>query len=246
MCLVNDLKIIEYDTVGSTNAEAKKYAARTEDHTPVLFVAREQSAGRGRLGRSFLSRRGQGIYMTLLYFTDDALSDAISVTSAAAVIVANAIENAVGAPMMIKWVNDIYDARGKVAGILAESVSLGGVNAMIVGVGINTGSGDFPEELKGIASSIGEIGEGKRKDIILSIANGLLEHSKNCTDRSFMSEYRRKSMLDGETVELFSAGESLGIGVVQGVSDDGGLVVRLDGEDGCRVLRTGEVSVRKR
>ena len=82
--MANDFKIIEYDTVGSTNAEAKVYAARAEGFSPVLFVAREQSAGRGRLGRSFLSRRGQGIYMSLLYFTDDALSDAISVTIAVA------------------------------------------------------------------------------------------------------------------------------------------------------------------
>ena len=89
-----NLKIIEYDSIGSTNSEAKKYALSCDARDPVLFIAREQSAGRGRLGRSFLSRHGRGIYMSLLYFTDERLSDAISVTSATAVVVASEIENA--------------------------------------------------------------------------------------------------------------------------------------------------------
>lgn len=240
------LKVIEYESVGSTNAEAKEYALRVADREPVLFIAREQSAGRGRLGRSFLSRRGQGIYMTLLYFTDESLSDAISVTSAAAVVVARAIEDATGSQMKIKWVNDIYNSQGKVAGILTESVSLGATSAIIVGIGINVGDIDFPEELRGIASSIGEISEEQRREIVFKIAEGLLSHADNCTDKSFMDEYRKRSMLDGEEVELFRAGESVGIGRVEGISDDGGLIILLDGESETTVIRTGEVSVRKK
>ena len=240
------IKLIEYDSIGSTNAEAKEYAKRTSERVSVLFVAREQSAGRGRLGRSFLSRRGQGIYMSLLYFTSEELSDAISVTSAAAVVVARAIEDIVGERMRIKWVNDIYNSRGKVAGILAEALSLGDVNAMVVGIGINIGEEDFPEELRGVASSIGVVSEEQRGKIIFDIADGILSHAESCTDKSFMDEYRARSLLDGETVELFSAGESLGICRVVGVDDDGGLVVLFEGESEVRVIRTGEVSVRKR
>ena len=99
-----DFKVIEYDCIGSTNAEAKAYAANTNSRQPVLFVAREQSAGRGRLGRSFYSRLSGGIYMSLLYFTSSSLSDAVSVTTAAAVFVAEAIERATGRKMNIKWV----------------------------------------------------------------------------------------------------------------------------------------------
>ena len=97
--MLGRIKAIEYECVGSTNTEAKEYAARAESFEPVLFVAREQSAGRGRLGRSFLSRRGRGIYMSLLYFTEDDLSDAVSVTTRAAVVVARAIEEVVKSPM---------------------------------------------------------------------------------------------------------------------------------------------------
>ncbi len=241
-----EIKVIEYESVGSTNTEAKEYAARGGSFEPVLFVAREQSAGRGRLGRSFLSRRGQGIYMSLLYFTDEELADAISVTSAAAVIVARAIEDAVSSPMRIKWVNDVYNAFGKVAGILTESLSVGKTSAMIVGIGINVGDIDFPEELRGIASSIGEVSEEQRRIIVSDIVRGLLAHAENCTDKGFMAEYRRRSMLDGECVELFRAGERVGVGRVMGISDDGGLIFLPDGESRTIVIRTGEVSVRRR
>ena len=240
-----DIKVIEYDSIGSTNAEAKLYAQGACSRESVLFIAREQTAGQGRLGRSFLSRSGRGIYMSLLYFTSDALSDAISITSAAAVIVAKAIEGAVCSPMKIKWVNDIYNSRGKVAGILVESLSFGDANAIIVGVGINVGEDDFPEELRGIASSIGCVSDEQRMKIVSDIVSGILGRADMGADMSFIGEYRSRSMLDGERVELFSAGESIGCGRVEGISDDGGLVVLIDGEQCARVIRTGEVSVRK-
>ncbi len=236
--------IIEYESIGSTNSEAKKYALSAQEHTPMLFVARHQSAGRGRLGRSFLSRDGMGIYMSLLYFTDKRLCDAISVTTAAAAATALAIERAVGEEMRIKWVNDIYNGQGKVAGILTETVFAGGENAIIVGIGINTGKCDFPEELQGIASSIGEIGEGQRRTMIDDIAEFLLEHAECTADKGYMAEYRKRFMLTGAHVELFSAGERVGEGEVKGVADDGGLIFLRDGESEPEVIHTGEVSVR--
>ncbi len=235
----SDIKLVEYDTVGSTNAEAKAYALRAIDTRPVLFVAREQSAGRGRLGRSFISRRGQGIYMSLLYYTSEPLLDAVSVTTRAAVAAAKAIENATGEPMRIKWVNDIYDRCGKVSGILVETLGVGELTAIVVGIGINTGEEAFPEELRGIASSIGEIGEEQRRAIIDDIVDKLIDG-----DDQYMSEYRKRFMLEGAHVDLLSAGEIIGDGVVLGVSDDGGLIFLRDGESEPEIIRTGEVSVR--
>ena len=239
--MLEEIKVIEYESIGSTNAEAKAYAINAESYSPVLFIAREQSAGRGRLGRSFLSRSGRGIYMSLLYFVKGELCDAVSVTTRAAVVVACAIEKVTGKPMKIKWVNDIYNSRGKVAGILAKSLAVGDRRAIIVGVGINTGEDSFPPELEAIASSIGEVGDGERKEIISLVAKGLL--SSESAD--FMAEYRKRFMLLSERVELFSAGESLGCGTVMGVSDDGGLMFCADGEDAPRIVRSGEISVRK-
>ena len=238
------VKIFEYETLDSTNAEAKRYALSCNCLEPVLFVAREQSAGRGRLGRSFLSRGGRGIYMSLLYFTQKSLADAISVTTAAAVAVASAIEGVTGERMMIKWVNDVYSERGKVSGILTETVAVGDRNAIIVGIGINVGENDFPEELRGVAASIGEINEEERQAIIKKIVDALIDNADSPSCREYMKEYRERFMLSGAHVDLFSAGEKVGGGEVLGVTDDGGLVLLRDGESESVVIRTGEVSIR--
>jgi len=183
--------------------------------------------------------------MSLLYFTDSALSDAVSVTTAAAVFTAEAIERATGKKMKIKWVNDIYNDYGKVAGILTETVSVGKGTAVIVGIGINTGKGDFPRELDGIASSTGELSDGDRADMIDYIAESLLSHAADPTNREYMSGYRERFMLDGTRVELTKAGEPVARGRVKGVTDDGGLIFLRDGETESEVIHTGEVSVRK-
>ncbi len=239
-----DIKRIEYECIGSTNVEAKIYAAKTDSHDPVLFVAREQSAGRGRLGRSFVSRRGGGIYMSLLYFTDSSLADAVSVTTAAAVFAAEAIETATGNKMKIKWVNDIYNERGKVAGILTEALRVGEKNAVVVGIGINTGEDDFPTELEGIAASIGEISEEQRENIICSIAESLLSHAAIPTDYGYMERYRERFMLKDAEVNLLKAGEIIARGKVLGVSDDGGLIFLRERETQPETIHTGEISVR--
>ena len=182
--------------------------------------------------------------MSLLYFTDSALSDAVSVTTAAAVCVAEAIESVTGKAMRIKWVNDIYNERGKVAGILAETLSVGNKTAVIVGIGINTGEEDFPKELHGIAASIGEVDEIQRENIVFLIAQSLLQHAQNPTDRGYMNGYRQRFMLDGAEVNLLRADEIIARGRVEGVTDDGGLVFLRDGENKPETIRTGEVTVR--
>ena len=121
------IEVVLLDVVDSTNSLAKRRAgelAAVCDLAPRLFVAREQSAGRGRMGRRFSSRAGAGIFMSILYFTDKPLVDAVSVTTAAAAVVAEEIERLTGESMKIKWVNDIYSDKGKVCGILAETVTV--------------------------------------------------------------------------------------------------------------------------
>jgi BirA family biotin operon repressor/biotin-[acetyl-CoA-carboxylase] ligase len=238
---------VVFDKIDSTNAEAKRQAAILFEkgrYSPVLFLAREQSAGRGRMNRSFLSRANRGIFMSLLYFTESGLSSAVSVTTAAASIVAQAIEKVTSRDMRIKWVNDIYNDRGKVCGILTETLPVGlGVFAVIVGIGINIGEDDFPEELRDIASSIGNIC-GKEEELIADIASGLVSHLGMPDDRGYMAEYRKRFMLMGEEVNLLQNGDVTGSGRVVGVDDDGGLLIAHDGDSKGVSIRSGEVSVR--
>ena len=241
------LRVLVYDLLDSTNTRAKEYAASSEreDFSPVLFVAREQSAGRGRLGRRFLSRAGCGIYFSLLYFTEGDLSDAVRVTTATASAVALAIERVTGKPMMIKWVNDIYNEQGKVSGILAETLPVGNKYAVIVGVGVNTGEISFPEELAMIASSIGDI-NGEESRLIALIVNGILAYVSDPSDRSYMEAYRARFMLLEKNVNLFRADELICSGRVVGVDDDGGLLLIPEGESKPIAVHSGEVTVRSR
>ena len=237
-----------FDEIDSTNAEAKRRAAAqgaAENASPVLLLARSQTKGRGRMGRSFHSPEGGGIFMSLLYFTDKPLLDAVSVTTAAAAIVAEEIERVTLSQMKIKWVNDVYNDRGKVSGILVETVPVSeNIRGMIVGIGINTGEDDFPPELVGIASSVGDI-KDRENALAAAIAERLLSHADSPTDKGYMEEYRKRFMLFGERVSLLSCGEKLDEGVVVGVDDDGGLVYIPDGTNEKVTVRTGEVSVRK-
>ena len=237
---VEQIKVRAYEIIDSTNNEAKRYAASATDRTPVLFVAKEQSAGRGRVGRSFVSRCNMGIYMTLLYFVDT-VSDTVSVTTHAAVAVATSIERVAGKPMKVKWVNDIFDECGKVSGILVEGqmTSLG--YAVAVGIGINTGAGDFPEELKNIASSIGDIGSSA-KTLVALIVKKLLDHANAPANKSYMDDYRARFMLSGKDVVLSMADGEDKPGRVVGVDDEGGLII--DTSSGREVIKSGSVSVR--
>ena len=245
--LGEDIELHYFALTDSTNACAKKAAEQVASGgipIPQLFVAEEQSAGRGRMGRSFSSRSGSGIYTSLLYFTDKPLSDAVSITTAAASVVAVEIERVTGKDMKIKWVNDIYNERGKVCGILVESVPISqNLVGVIVGIGINIGEENFPEELKGIAASIGDI-SGKEESLVAAIAHRLLNHAKAPEDRGYMTEYRKRLMMVGERVNLLSCGEIIDEGIVTGVDDDGGLLFLPDGKDQIAVVRSGEISVR--
>ncbi len=236
-----------FDVIDSTNTEAKRMASALAEKTslsPVLILAREQTSGRGRVGRAFLSRADSGIYMSLMYFTDRTLEDAVSVTTAAAAIVAEELEIAANRPMRIKWVNDIYNEDGKVSGILVETLNVSPfLRAIIVGIGINTGKGDFPAELQGIAASVGFL-DGKEETLVANIATRLLSHAATPEDRAYMTEYRKRFMLVGERVNLLSCGDVIGEGTVMGVDDDGGLLFLPDGESRVTTVRSGEISLR--
>ena len=234
-----------YESIDSTNAEAKRYALANEtgDPCPVLFVAKEQSAGRGRMGRFFLSRAESGIYMSLLYYTDAMLSDAVSVTTAAAAITAETIEELSGERMRIKWVNDLYNDSGKVCGILTETLAVGERRAIVVGIGINVGQVDFPDTLRKIASSVALL-VGRECELIARVVDGLLRHAADPCDRSYMAIYRERFMLTGARVDLLQNGERIGRGLVLGVDDDGGLLFLPDGQQESVVVHTGEVSIR--
>ncbi|MBE6583810.1 MAG: biotin--[acetyl-CoA-carboxylase] ligase [Ruminococcaceae bacterium] len=238
------VRFVTYESIGSTNAEAKAYATYAADTSPVLFLAKEQSAGRGRLGRNFVSRGDCGIYMTLLYFTSEELCSAVTVTTATAVAAASAIKKASGKKVGIKWANDIYSDEGKVAGILVETVPTKCGYAIAVGIGINIGDTGFPPEIADIAASLGEIDAKSAAELITIFCEQVLSHAKDHKSREYMSEYRRMFMLKDKTVDLYVSGEKVMRGVVTGVDDEGALLVLPHGEREVKSFYSGEITVR--
>ena len=151
-------RILVYDHLPSTNQTAREMAADGAlDGTVVL--AHKQSAGRGRLGRSFFSPDGTGLYMSLILRRDLTAADALRLTPMAAVATAEAIEDMVGHKVDIKWVNDIYLDQKKVCGILTEGSvdpTSGRLAYAVIGIGVNITppDGGFPEEIRQVAGAI--------------------------------------------------------------------------------------------
>lgn len=235
-----ELRICGFDQIDSTNSEAKRRAA-DGDGGPLLLVARMQTAGRGRMGRSFSSPASSGIYFSLLYTPHSAMQDAVRITSATAVAVRRAIFACTGKKVGIKWVNDLHYQGKKVCGILCESTVSDGGQRIIVGIGINLDGSALPEELKETAGGLDERPD-KADALVAASVGELLEMIRNPMEVSWLKEYREASVVLGKAVR-WSRGEAMGEGIAADIDECGRLLVR--GFDGKTVLLdSGEISLR--
>lgn len=233
-----EMKILVYPVCGSTNLEAKKLFA-TGFHGTALVVAEEQTAGRGRQGRSFYSPAESGVYFTLLRTTTEPLGSRVSLTCAASVAVMRAIRECTGRQTQIKWVNDLLLDGRKVCGILAEGVT-SDENALAIGVGINLRPAKFPPELAEIAGSL-EDHNTPRAVLIAAAVRNLLAFSETPETREWLPDYRAHSCLIGREILFWKDGKPTP-GTASGIDEDGGLIVKTG--QGTEVLRTGEITVR--
>lgn len=232
------------EDVGSTNDLAKTYAA-THAGERAVFVAARQSAGRGRMGRTFLSPEG-GLYMSLLCAPAVPAAEAVRLTVQAAVVTARVLEELTGHTVSIKWVNDLYMNGKKIAGILTEgALAADGIHLAyaIVGIGINLAHTDFPGELAQLATAVEDatgvllLPEAVERRLTAAF------FATDVTDPAIMEDYRRRSMLIGEQVIAYRGEERFSC-LVQGIADDGALLVLRD--DGrTEALSSGEVRVKK-
>lgn len=237
-----------YQTLESTNQTAKELAKANAPHGTVV-ISEEQTMGRGRRGRGFFSPNGSGIYMSIITKSKENAEDMVLITTAASVAVNRAIKNVTGLDTQIKWVNDIYYKEKKVCGILAEAVNTpksGVIHSIIVGIGINfvSAQNDFPEELRETATSLFETNPLNitRNQLCAEIINQLLCLYDTLEDRSYLIEYREKSLVLGKEILIIESSGSQYAKAVE-IDNQGGLVVEL--VDGTRkVLNSGEISIR--
>ncbi len=254
--------VCAFEEIDSTNLEAKRKTADNELNR-VLFVAGRQTAGRGRMGRSFASPANSGIYFSLVYRPRGGVKNPAFLTAAAAIAVKNAVKTLYGEDCQIKWVNDVFLNGKKICGILTEGVTnfeTGAIDTAIVGIGINVRNCNFNGELANVASSIEEIMavQGKqipkvsRNEIAATVIADLLKiydaYSADDKDaiKNAMDEYRKSSMLTGLVVTVNPVAGLEGNvykAKVLDITDDAELVVQT--EDGTvKKLFSGEVSLK--
>ncbi len=234
------------EEVTSTNTVLKQMAAAGAPEGTVLIAAR-QTGGRGRLGRTFFSPDG-GLYMSVLLRRAARTDDRALLTVAAATAAAEAAEALCGRPVGIKWVNDLMLDGRKVCGILAESVTDPGSGdcCAVVGFGVNVAPppGGFPPEVRDIA---GTLLPAPQEGVADRLAMQILERFGVFADalaaREYLPGYRARQVLVGQRVTFFEQSAARQADVL-GVTDDGGLRVRLP-NGGKRVLTAGEVTLHR-
>lgn len=233
------------DEIDSTN-RAVRAMAETEAPEGTVLFAEQQTAGKGRMGRSFFSPAGSGLYFSVLLRPQGKVADPLKITAAAGVAVAEAAEAVLGIDLQIKWVNDLYLADKKVCGILAEGAfdANGGLSYCVLGIGINVFA---PKEgfgaLEPIAGALAE--EPQEADLRARLAAAVLDRFfdwyPRLADGALMAQYRQRSYLQDRWVTALRGAERIE-GRVVGIREDGALL--LEDANGARhAFLSGEVQL---
>lgn len=242
--------IIYLDSTASTNTYAKKAAEEPFEEGTVV-IAEEQTAGRGRLGRQWVSPKGKGIWMSIILKPDIMPAAAPKLTIAAAYAVSKALWDCCRLEARIKWPNDIVAGGKKLCGILTEmTAEADEIKSVIVGIGINANleNADFGPQVSGIATSI-RLEKGSpvsRKLVVASVLNEFEKvyevFASEGSIKPFLEEYKNRSAVLGKEIRVIGKKEEI-TGLAVDISEEGHLVVKLE-DGGLKEIMSGEVSVR--
>jgi len=240
--------ILRFDSLPSTNDLARELAAQgAPEGTAVL--AREQTRGRGRQGRGWVSPRGEGLYLSVILRPPLAPSQATILTLAAAIGVAETLALDYQIAADIKWPNDIQARGKKICGILIEtSIEKSQLDYAVLGIGVNLGQREFPGELQGVATSLAiESGQTVTPD---EFAAPLLRRLEACyrialgQPSEIIARWQALSSYANGCAVRVENGASVVEGVTRGLSIVGALIVEMaSGER--REIVAGEIRLRK-
>ena len=234
-----------FDTIDSTNTRAKALAAQGAPEGTVL-IADHQTGGRGRLGRTFLSPAGTGVYMSVILRPNCPPARLMHLTCAAAVAACDAVEQAAGFRPGIKWTNDLVCENRKLAGILTE-LGLGPdgmVNWAVIGIGINClqKEADFDPAIRSFAGSLAMFAPCDRASVAAALVEALSSMELSRKEK-IMARYRTGCITLGREVSLLRGGEAVRHGRAVDIDADGALIVEF--APGQReTVNSGEISIR--
>lgn len=240
-----DMQIFIYNSTDSTNTRAKNVAENSNIEAAV-FIANEQTSGRGRLGRSFVSKDGCGLFLSILTKKPYKADEALNLTTYMANIAAEVIEKNSGVKIDIKWVNDLYVNGKKLAGILTEGkvTNNGTLDYSIIGIGINLFKQSYPDEIKNIATDI-ETESGKKIDINKlagDLISSFFEKISLVGSRKIAKEYKKRSFIIGKEIRVIKLSEEYDAKVIDILDNCSLKIIKTDGAE--EILSTGEVSIR--
>ena len=237
-----------FDTIDSTNTHAKQLAKQGAPHGTAV-IAGAQTAGRGRMGRSFSSPGGQGVYLSVVLRPNCAPTELMHLTCAAGAAMATAVESVCNVHPQLKWINDLVVGSKKLGGILTEmSLSNGIVEYAVVGIGINClqSREDFPAELADMATSLSMVcGNPVRpENLAAAMMEALWQMEKTLLTekQTWIARYKANCITLGKDIQVIR-GDSVMPGKALDVDEDGGLVVQYT-DGSIHTVASGEVSIR--
>lgn len=239
-------KILVFKTLNSTNKKAKELAAEGAE-SGTIVIANEQTEGRGRLGRSFYSPADTGIYLSLIIRPNVKAQKGVLITTFASVAVCRAIESVFGLQCEIKWVNDVLLNKRKICGILTEGITdfeTGNLEHVILGIGVNFTTENFPDDIKNKAGSIQNT-ENKhiiRNKFIAELIDQLADITQEIQNGIFIEEYKNRSAALGKEIEVLGH-ENIRYGKAIDIDESGGLVISLENGEN-EILNSGEISIK--
>jgi BirA family transcriptional regulator, biotin operon repressor / biotin---[acetyl-CoA-carboxylase] ligase len=237
--------IIHFDTIDSTNNYAKIIANDKEDGT--IIISEEQVSGRGRLGKQWHSKKYDGIWMSIILKPNISPMDAPFITLIAGASIVKALNN-LGIKASIKWPNDIIISGKKICGILTElSAEIERVNYIVLGIGINVKTLDFPDDIVNVATSIRKEGYNiSRVDVIRNIISEFekiyTDYIDNNDKTKTLEISRNHSAVIGHDIYTIRNNEKEKVKCID-INEDGNLVVE-DEKGSIKEIISGEVSIR--
>lgn len=224
----------------STQLDAKQ-GIETGHPSPSLYLAPHQNKAKGRFGRPFYASKSGGIYMSLRLSPNVPFLEFKPYTILVAAALVKAIQELSDLDVQIKWVNDIYLGKKKVAGILTEAISSmesQTIIDVIIGVGINVHIDDFPKELKETAGNLFEDQPPfTRNQLITAIWQAFFQTD----ERELIALYKEKSLVVGQQVSFVENNVTFN-GTAIAVTDTGNLVIQLDNGK-AKMISSGEISL---
>ncbi|MBF8285658.1 MAG: Biotin--[acetyl-CoA-carboxylase] ligase [Anaerolineales bacterium] len=233
-----------FQQIGSTNEEARRLA-EGGGQEGLIVVAEEQTAGRGRAGRKWITPAGSAIAFSLILRPPLPPARSARLTMLAGVAACEAIEQTTGLRAELKWPNDVLIAGKKVAGILSESAVLGDqLEYAVLGLGLNVSFAPLAAEVDFPATSLqAEAGrEVDRLKLLRAILTGLEAHYPFLMDERLYQNWRARLAMMGRPA-LAHTESGAHRGRAEGVDADGALIFRLDSGEALR-LTAGDVRLR--